>query len=57
MKRPVLKALVALLALSAASACSPEVGSAAWCEKMKEKDRMDWTAREATDFAQHCVLP
>ena len=56
-KTSVLKIVFVFLALSAASACSPEVGSDAWCEDMKEKDKMDWTAGEAADFARHCVLP
>ena len=37
-------------------ACSPEVGSKAWCENMKEKPKGDWTATEAKDFAKHCLL-
>ena len=36
--------------------CAPEVGSAAWCEQMKEKPKGDWSANEAADFAKHCVL-
>jgi hypothetical protein len=37
-------------------ACSPEVGSKEWCEEMKEKQKGDWTANEAADFAKHCVF-
>ena len=37
-------------------ACSPEVGSDEWCADMKEKDKGNWTASEAADFARHCVL-
>ena len=47
-------AAVAIVALIAA--CSPEVGSKEWCADMKEKDKGNWTANEATDFAKHCVL-
>ncbi len=36
--------------------CSPEVGTKAWCEDMKEKPKGDWTANEAKDFTQHCIL-
>ena len=46
--------LAAVLGLSAA--CSPEVGSEAWCQDMKDKPKGDWTANEAADFAKHCVL-
>jgi hypothetical protein len=37
-------------------ACSPEVGSDAWCEKMKETDKGKWTAEDAGNFAKHCIL-
>ena len=38
------------------SACSPEVGSEPWCEKLAEKPKGDWSANEATDYAKHCLL-
>jgi hypothetical protein len=38
------------------AACSPEVGSKEWCEDMKEKQKGDWTASEAADFAKSCIL-
>ena len=37
-------------------ACSPKVGSEAWCEKMKETPKGDWSANDAADFAKHCVF-
>ncbi|MAZ86308.1 MAG: hypothetical protein CL693_01570 [Cellvibrionaceae bacterium] len=46
-----------LITLAAAlSACSPEVGSEAWCEQLKEKPKGDWTANEVKDFTKHCVF-
>ncbi len=45
-----------LTAILALAACSPEVGSEAWCEDMKEKPKGDWSANEAADFARHCIL-
>ena len=36
--------------------CSPEVGSEAWCQDMKQKAKGEWTATEAADFAKHCIL-
>ena len=39
-----------------ALACAPEVGSDAWCKKMKETPKGDWSANEAADYAKHCVL-
>ncbi len=35
--------------------CAP-VGSEAWCMRMKNKPKGDWTANEAGDYARHCVL-
>ena len=43
------------LALSLA-ACAPEVGSKKWCEQMDEKDKGDWTANEAREYARYCLL-
>ena len=45
-------ALVVSLGLGA---CAP-VGSEAWCEKMKKKDKAKWTAEDAGNFAKHCIL-
>jgi len=36
--------------------CAPEVGSDAWCEKMKETPKADWSANDAASFAKHCVF-
>ncbi len=37
-------------------ACSPEVGSDAWCDDMKEMDKGSWTADGAGNFAKHCIM-
>ena len=47
-------ALVLLVGLFCA--CSPEVGSEKWCEKMEDKPKGDWSANEAADYAKHCLL-
>jgi hypothetical protein len=33
-----------------------EVGSEAWCEKMGETPKGDWSSNEAVDYAKHCVF-
>ncbi|WP_354624068.1 DUF3012 domain-containing protein [Psychromonas sp. MME2] len=38
------------------SACSPKVGSEAWCTYMKEKPKGDWTLNETSDFTKNCIL-
>jgi|GEM_PF-433432 hypothetical protein len=49
-------AAVVLTLLASLSACAPEVGSARWCDAMREKPRGDWTANEALEFARHCLF-
>lgn len=55
MKKFVLSFVILLFA-GGLMACSPEVGSKEWCEDLKEKDKGQWTATEAKDFAKHCIL-
>ncbi len=38
------------------TACSPEVGSKAWCEQLQAKPKGDWTANEAADYAKNCLF-
>lgn len=52
----VLILLVAIAGVVFLSACSPKVGSEAWCTDMQSKPKGDWTANDAADFAKHCVL-
>jgi len=51
-----LTGLTMIALLSFAVGCSPEVGTDNWCVMMKEKPKADWTANEAGDYAQHCLL-
>ena len=39
-----------------AAGCSPEVGSDEWCDDMKDKPKKEWSAKEAADYARHCIL-
>lgn len=45
-----------LMALCLLTACSPEVGSKAWCEQLQAKPKGDWTANEAADYAKNCLF-
>ena len=45
-----------LLLVSTLTACSPEVGSEAWCEDLAEKPKGDWSSNEAAEFAKSCVF-
>jgi hypothetical protein len=44
-----------LIMLVALSSCA-KVGSDAWCEKQEDKPKGDWTANEAGDYTQYCVM-
>jgi len=54
-KKTILSTLAAAFLLSL-TACAPEVGSEAWCTDMKQKDKAEWTANQASDFAKNCVF-
>jgi hypothetical protein len=49
-------AFTGILAITALTACSPEVGTKEWCEDLKEKPKGDWSSNEAADFAKSCVF-
>lgn len=52
-----MKKLLSLLAVSFfVIACSPEVGSEAWCADLKEKPKGEWSANEASDYAKNCIF-
>jgi hypothetical protein len=42
--------------LATLAGCAPEVGSKAWCEKLEQKPKGDWTANEAGDYTKHCLF-
>ena len=49
--------IVSILLLTALqTACAPEVGSDAWCEKMADTPKGDWSTNDAVAFAEHCVF-
>jgi len=47
---------VVLVGAALLGGCAPEVGSARWCEAMKDKPSGDWSANEALEYARSCVL-
>lgn len=51
-----MRTLTMLVVLTLLAACSPAVGSKAWCENMDAKAKGDWTANEAADYLQHCLV-
>ncbi len=36
--------------------CSPEVGSDAWCEDLKDTPKADWSTNDAAQFAKSCIF-
>ena len=55
MKR-MLSVAAAIVAFTGLVSCAPEVGSEAWCKKMDEKPKGDWTVNEAGDYTKHCII-
>ncbi len=51
-----LSLIISVFAIGGLTACSPEIGSKEWCEDLKKKDKGNWTANEATNFAKHCIF-
>jgi len=51
-----LSATITLAFLASMTACSPEVGSDQWCNKMKETPKGEWSMNDAGDFTKHCLL-
>lgn len=47
--------LISIIGLSI-SACSPEVGSEAWCKKMDALPKGDWTMNDAKEYTKSCIF-
>lgn len=58
MKRTIQGSIIVLCSIFFlfAIGCAPKVGSEAWCAKMKEKPKGEWSANEAADYAKHCLF-
>lgn len=50
------RVLAGLLMVAVLTACSPEVGSTAWCEALDEQPKGEWSANDAADYAKHCIF-
>ena len=48
--------LVLITVVFFSTGCAPEVGSEAWCNKMAEKPKGDWTANEAKEYTKNCIF-
>jgi hypothetical protein len=57
MRTRTLRILPIIAMLLALASCAPQVGSAGWCEKMKETPVTEWSMANARDYANHCILP
>ena len=47
---------IAALAMTFLTACEPKRGSDAWCKKMDEVPKGEWTLQDAGDYTKYCVL-
>ncbi|MEC6816874.1 DUF3012 domain-containing protein [Photobacterium toruni] len=48
--------LIFISTLFLLSACTPTVGSEKWCQQLKEKAKGEWSANEAVEFTQNCII-
>jgi len=48
--------LQGLVVTALLAGCAPEVGSEKWCEMMDKKDKGDWSANEAKEYAKSCIF-
>lgn len=55
-KSCVRKMALLFMACSLIAACSPKVGSDAWCKEMKDKPKSEWTSNDLKEFTKHCVF-
>jgi len=55
-RKSIMKKIGLFLFMLTCAACSPEVGSAKWCERMEKKPEGDWSLNEAKDYAKHCLF-
>jgi hypothetical protein len=59
MKSGLITVILLAAVMMLGTACSPEVGSEAWCnskyKQMREKPK-DWTASDAAEYAKRCVF-
>ena len=54
--KKILPVTLAVLSVCFHAGCAPEVGSDEWCEDMDKKDKGDWSANEAKEYAKSCVF-
>jgi len=54
--KSILTICTALLVVLSFTACSPEPGTKAWCNRIKEKPKGDWSANDASTFAKYCLM-
>jgi hypothetical protein len=48
--------IAGILLLLSTTGCSPEVGSEAWCKKLADKPKGDWTVNETTEYTKNCIF-
>lgn len=47
---------VILVTVFLITACGDRVGSEAWCDKLDQKPKSEWTLEETGDYTKYCVL-
>ena len=52
----IINQLAILICVFIVVGCAPGIGTVAWCEKMDEKPKGDWSANEAKEYAKNCIF-
>ncbi|HEX7037039.1 MAG TPA: DUF3012 domain-containing protein [Pseudomonadales bacterium] len=48
---------VVVLGITLLTACAPDPGSDAWCERLERKPLLEWTAEEVKTYFGVCKAP
>jgi len=54
--KKILTIATAAIAVLTLTACEPKRGSEAWCKKMDETPKGEWSFNDAGDYTKFCVL-
>jgi Protein of unknown function (DUF3012) len=46
----------AVVLVCVVAGCAPKVGSDAWCKKMVDTPKSEWSSSDASTFAKNCIF-
>lgn len=54
--KAIIIASIASIACLLMSSCATKVGSDAWCKKLKNTSKAEWSFNDTKNYAKHCIL-